>query len=70
MWAGIVGDCLIGPHNLPHRHTGNHYRDFLSHDLPKQLEDVSLALRARMWYVQDGAPAHFSRAVGDVLSNT
>jgi hypothetical protein len=26
--------------------------------------------RARMWYMHDGAPAHFSRAVRDVLSNT
>jgi hypothetical protein len=40
--AGIVGDCLVGPHVLPHRFTGNHYRDFLSHDLPKLLEAVPL----------------------------
>jgi hypothetical protein len=68
--AGIVGDCLIGPHILPHRLTGNHYRDFLLHDLPKLLGDVPLAVRARIWYMHDGAPAHFSRAVRDVLNNT
>jgi hypothetical protein len=70
VWAGIVGDCLVGPHVLPHRLTGTHYRDFLLHDLPKLLEDVPLAVRARMWYMHDGAPAHFSRAVRDVLNNT
>jgi hypothetical protein len=44
--------------------------DFLLHDLPKLLEDVPLAVRTRMWYIHDGAPAHFSRAVRDVLNNT
>jgi hypothetical protein len=68
--AWIVGDILSGPHVLPRRLTGNHYRDFLLHDLPKLPEDVSLAVRARMWYMHDGAPAHFSRAVRDLLSNT
>jgi hypothetical protein len=50
--------------------TGNHCRDFLLHDLTKLLEVVPLADRARMWNMHDGAPAHFSRAVRDVLSNT
>jgi hypothetical protein len=68
--AGIVGDCLVGPHVLPHRLTGNHYRDFLSYDLPKPLEGVPLAVRARMCYIHVGDPAYFSRAVRDVLSNT
>jgi hypothetical protein len=62
--------CLVGPHVLPHGLTGNHYRDFLLHDLPKLMEDVPLAVRARMWYMHDGAPAHFSCAVRDVLNNT
>jgi hypothetical protein len=61
---------LVHPHVLPHRLADNHYRDFLLHDLPKLLEDVPLAVTARMWYIHDGAPAHFSRAVRDVLSNT
>jgi hypothetical protein len=29
-----------------------------------------LAVRQRMWYMHDGAPAHFSRAVRDILNNT
>jgi hypothetical protein len=53
-----------------HRLTGNHYRDFLLHDLPKLLGDVPLAVRALMLYMHDGAPAHFSRAVRDILNNT
>jgi hypothetical protein len=47
---------------------GNHNPDFLLHDLPNLLEDAPLAVRARMWYMHEGAPAHFSRAVRDVLN--
>jgi hypothetical protein len=68
--AGIVGDCLVGPHVLPHRLTGNHCRDFLLHDMAKLLKDVLLAFRARMWYMHDCASAHFSLTVRDVLNNT
>jgi hypothetical protein len=25
VWAGIIGDVLVGPHVLPHRLTGNSY---------------------------------------------
>jgi hypothetical protein len=64
-----VRDCLVGLHVLPHQLTGKHYRDLPLYDLPKLLEDVPLAVRARMWYMHDGAPAHFSRAVRDVLNN-
>jgi hypothetical protein len=55
---------------LPHRLTGNHYRDFLLRGLPQLLEDVPLAVRARMRYMHYGAPAHFRRGVRDVLNNT
>jgi hypothetical protein len=38
--------------------------------LPKLLKEVPLSVNARMWYTQESAPAHFSRAVRDVLNNT
>jgi hypothetical protein len=68
--AGIVSDCLVGPCVLTRRLTDNHCRDFLLYDLTKLLEDAPLVVRARMWYMYDGASAHFSRAVRDVLNNT
>jgi hypothetical protein len=70
VWVRTVSDCLVGPHVLPHRLRGIHYRDVPLHDLPKIPEAVPLAVRARMWYMHDGAPASFSRAVRDVFSNT
>jgi hypothetical protein len=69
MCAGIVDDDLVGLHVLPHQLSGNRYRDFLLHDLSKLLENVPLAIRARMWYMHDGTPAHISRAVRDIFSN-
>jgi hypothetical protein len=65
-----VGDCLVGLHVLPHQLTGNHYQDVLFHDLLKLLEDVPLAVRARVCYMHDGAPAHFSWPMRVVLNNT
>jgi hypothetical protein len=29
VWAGIVGECLVGPHVSLHQLTVNHYRDFI-----------------------------------------
>jgi hypothetical protein len=49
VWVRIAGDRLLDPHVLPHQLTGNHWRHFLLYNLPKLLEDVPLAVRARMW---------------------
>jgi hypothetical protein len=70
MWVRIFGGSLASPYVLPCLLTNNPYRDFLLHDLPKLLEGVPLAVRARMWYMHDGAPEKFSRSVRDVLNNT
>src|SRR5258705_6777794 len=61
VWAGLLGDRIIGPVYLPARLTGVAYTTFLRDDIPRLLEDVPLLQRQRMWYQHDGAPAHFSR---------
>jgi hypothetical protein len=53
----IAGDCLVGLLMV------NPYQDFLLYDLLILLGDVSLQVRAQMWYMHHGALAHFSRAV-------
>lgn len=60
VWIGIIGNHLIGPHFLPPRLNGNTYTHFLREELPMLLEDVPLAVRNEMWFMHDGAPAHFS----------
>lgn len=63
VWAGLVGDCLVGPYLLPSRMTTANYRIFLKHVLPGLLDDVPLSVRRNMWFQHDGAPAHFGLAV-------
>lgn len=60
VWAAIVGNHLIGPHFLPNRLNGADYRQFLEEVLPELLEDVPIQLRQNMYFMHDGAPAHFS----------
>lgn len=60
VWGGNIGDDLIGPCFLPGRLTGQSYRHFLENNLPLLLEDIPLMLRREMWFMHDGAPAHFS----------
>jgi hypothetical protein len=67
VWAGIIGDVLVGPHVLPQRLTGNSYQNFLENDLLTLLEDLPLAIRACMWFMHDGAPPHFSITVRELL---
>lgn len=70
VWAGIVGDFLIGPFFLPGRLDGQSYRRFLEDNLPILLEDVPLLLRQQIWFMHDGAPAHFSILARQFLNQT
>ncbi|KAJ8891159.1 hypothetical protein PR048_010674 [Dryococelus australis] len=70
VWAGIVCDCLVGPHVLPPRLTGEAYRGFLATVLPQLLKNLPLYARARMWFMHDDATAHFSLPVRVLLDET
>ncbi|KAJ4436304.1 hypothetical protein ANN_18935 [Periplaneta americana] len=61
MWAGIIGDRLVGPHVLVNRLTGQAYTNFLENTIPHILEDTPLINRQHIHFLHDGAPAHFSR---------
>ncbi|GFU17002.1 uncharacterized protein TNCV_721921 [Trichonephila clavipes] len=58
VWAGILGDHLIGPYILPDRLTGPRYLIFVEQVLPELLDSahVTAATRTSMWFQQDGAP--------------
>ncbi|GFV11320.1 uncharacterized protein TNCV_3724091 [Trichonephila clavipes] len=72
VWAGILGDHLIGPYILPDRLTGPRYLIFLEQVLPELLDSahVTAVTRTSMWFQQDGAPAHFSISVRNHLDAT
>lgn len=63
MWAGIIGHTLIGPYELPRQLRGDSYLNFLENVLPGLLEELPLNIRQDMWFLHDGAPPHFARAV-------
>ena len=67
IWAGIIGDHLIGPFLLPPRLNGPFYKVFQERILPTLLEDVPLIVQRQMWIQHDGAPAHFSIVSRDYL---
>jgi hypothetical protein len=68
VWAGIIGTHLIGPFLLPARLTGENYLNFLNVDLPGLLEEIPLEIRRAMWFMHDGAPAHFTLNVRHFLN--
>ena len=70
VWAGIIGDHLVGPFVLPDRLTGRTYERFLQDDLPTLLDEVPLQTRRTMWFLHDGAPPHISREVRRHLHRT
>ena len=67
VWAGIVGDQLVGPYLFPDTLDGRKYYNFLHEILPELIRDVPEHIRDRMWFQHDGAPAHFSREVRVLL---
>ncbi|GFX64463.1 uncharacterized protein TNCV_4043531 [Trichonephila clavipes] len=72
VWAGILGDHLIGPYILPDRLTGPRYLIFLEQVLPELFDSahVTAATRTSMWFQQDGASSHFSISVRNHLDAT
>lgn len=70
VWAGILGDHLLGPHVLPHRLNAVGYLNFLQNTLPDYLDDIPLDVRRQMWFMHDGAPPHAARPVQEHLNQT
>lgn len=70
VWLGIIGDVLLGPVFLPNRLNGASYLDFLINMLPELLDGMTLHERTTMWFMQDGAPPHFTLDVRHHLNMT
>ena len=66
--AGTLDDNLIGPYLLSEFLNDHRYLRFFQRVLPELLEDISLAVRERMWLQHDGAPPHFSVDVRNDLN--
>ena len=68
IWCGVISGFFIGPFELPPNLNGPLYLNFLEQQLNPLLEDVPLAIRRNMWFMQDGAPPHFSLPVRQYLN--
>lgn len=70
IWAGIVGDHLLGSVSLPLHLNEAAYLEVFQNTLPLLMENIPLAMRRDMWFQHDGAPPHFSVAIRAHLNNT
>ena len=68
VWAGIIGDSVIGPFIFHGTLTGASYSEFLMEHLNVLLEAVPLHLIQNMWFMHDGAPPHFSLQARAILN--
>jgi len=69
VWAGVIGDQLIGPYlRFLRTLSGPRYLNFLENNLSELLEDVPLNTRQSIIFQHDGAPPHYSNAVRDYLN--
>ncbi|KAJ4437167.1 hypothetical protein ANN_17302 [Periplaneta americana] len=68
IWCGIVGNQLLGPRVLPPRLNGEIYRAFLERELNGLLHDIPLGTRVNLWFMHDGAPAHYCRNASAYLN--
>jgi hypothetical protein len=69
VWAATLGNALLGKVILPGNLNGDLYLQLLSDNLFELLEDIPLETRQRLWFMHDGAPPHYSRAVRRWLGN-
>ena len=71
VWAGIVGDYLIGLYVLPPRLNAQSYLVFLRDVLPELLEEQLLILLLfNHWFQHDGCPSHYGVDVRRFLDQT
>lgn len=63
VWAGILGNRILGPYFFERNITAESYLEFLRTDLEEYFDNFPLNLLERIWLQQDGASPHYSIAV-------
>ena len=69
IWAGIIGDELVGPFRVPDglKLTAATYCEFLKTALEPWLDDLPLSRLKRVVFMHDNAPSHAAKATTAVL---
>ena len=70
IWAGIIGDNLVGPIRVPEgvKVTSASYCDLLSKSFVPWMDEISLALLRDFIFMHDNAPSHSVRATREFLT--
>lgn len=65
VWCGILGDSIIGPFFFNDSVNMHSYLHMLKHNILPSI--VALQDKQTVWFMHDGAPAHYSRIVRNYL---
>ncbi|XP_071053655.1 uncharacterized protein [Onthophagus taurus] len=68
VWAGLVGDHIIGPFFIEGNLNGHKYLNILQNDVIPSLQQLDNVQFGSIWFQQDGCPAHNSRQVKEYLN--
>lgn len=66
-WLGVVGQRLVGPIFFDSHLTGERYQNFFNGYIADFLDNLPLNYQNRLFFQQDGAPPHNTRAVREML---
>lgn len=69
VWAGILGNNIIGPFFVNETLTGERYLQLLMEDICPTVDAVADDVHT-VWYQHDGAPGHYYRPVREFLNQT
>lgn len=58
VWAGILGEHVIGPFFINGNLTGQKYLDLLQQQIVPRIQELVGARFNEIWFQQDGCPAH------------
>lgn len=67
VWAGILGNNIIGPYFIDGTLNFEKYRNLLINEVLPNIAEVT---ENEVWFQQDGAPAHSARQITELLNNT
>ncbi|CAG4958954.1 unnamed protein product [Colias eurytheme] len=68
VWAGVIGNCLVGLHFLEGTLHVERYLNFLQNHLLGYLNEVPLLYLQGMFFMHDGAPPHATLSVREYLN--
>jgi len=69
IWAGILGDNIVGPFVINGTLNGERYLEMLEQVIVPAVRNLNVNFRD-IWFQQDGCPAHNARPVQEFLGRT